>query len=188
MPPLLKPAESILLILDPRPEHLERLDSASREPTTRKLTTAHRAAQLAGVPAHLASNGTLGPAKTWMVLAAPIIAANTHDLPPTSVEWSESPLGAAVAGSNRTSLVLCGFWLECTATFTALAANAEGLDVAVLMDVTPHWLAESRQPAIDRLLQAGVVPMTTAQLIMEWTEGAVSTATKQQLISLLSEF
>lgn len=188
MPPLLKPAESILLILDPRPEHLERLDTASREPTTRKLTTAHRAAQLAGVPTHLASKGSLGPAKTWMVLAAPVIAANTHDLPPTSVEWSESPLGAAVAGSNRTSLVLCGFWLECTATFTALAANAEGLDVAVLMDATPHWFAESRQPAIDRLMHAGVAPMTTAQMIMEWTEGAVSTATKQQLLSLLSEF
>ncbi len=188
MPPLLKPAESILLILDPRPEHLERLDSASREPTTRKLKTAHRAAQLAGVPTHRGSNCTLGPAKAWIVLAAPIIAADTHDLPPTSVQWSQSPLGVAVAASDRNSLVLCGFWLECTATFTALAANAEGIDVAVLMDATPHWLAETKQPAIDRLMQAGVVPMTTAQMIMEWAEGEASVSTRQQLLSLLSEF
>jgi hypothetical protein len=42
-------------------------------------------------------------------------------------------------------------------------------------------------PAIDRLMQAGVVPMTTAQMIMEWAEdGAVTT--KRQLMSLLSEF
>ena len=187
MPPLFTPAESILLILDPRPEHLERLDSAHREPTTRKLTSAHRAAQLAGVPTHRAGNGTFGPAKTWIGLAAPIIAANTHDLPPTSVQWSASPLCLALTASDRTSLVLCGFWLECTATFTALAANAEGIDVAVLMDATPHWLAETKQPAVDRLMQAGVVPMTTAQLIMEWAEdGAVTT--KRQLMSLLSEF
>ncbi|MDX2258794.1 MAG: isochorismatase family protein [Hyphomicrobiaceae bacterium] len=188
MPPLLKPAESILLILDPRPEHLERIDSTSRGATTHKLTTAHRAAQLAGVPTHLAGNGTLEPAKTWNVLAAPIIAANTHDLPPTSIQWRESPLGLAIAASDRNSLVLCGFWLECTATFTALAANAEGIDVAVLLDATPHFLTETKQPAIDRLTQAGVVPMTTAQMIMEWAEGSASSATKQQLMSLLSEF
>ena len=188
MPPLLKPAESTLLFLDPRPEHLERLDSASRQPTTRKLTSAHRAAQLAGVPTHLASNVNLGPAKSWIVLAAPIMAANTHDLPPTSIQWSESPLGMALAESDRNSLVLCGFWLECTATFTALAANAEGIDVSVLMDATPHWHNETKQPAIDRLIQAGVVPMTTAQMIMEWTQGEASAPTRQQLISLLSEF
>ena len=188
MPPLLKPADSILLILDPRPEHLERLESASRERTARRLTSAHRAAQLTGVPTHCASNGTLGPAKSWIVLTAPIIAANMHDLPPTSVQWSASPLGMALAASDRNSLVLCGFWLECTATFTALAANAEGIDVAVLMDATPHWLAETKQPAIDRLMQAGVVPMTTAQMIMEWAEAEALAATKHQLMSLLSEF
>ena len=187
MPPLLNPADSVLLVLDPRPEHLERLDPASREPITRKLMAAHRAAQLSAVPTHLAGNSTLGPARSWIVLAAPIIDANTHDLPPTSVQWNESPLGAALAASDRNSLVLCGFWLECTATFTALAANAEGIDVAVLMDATPHWHAETKQPAIDRLMQAGVVPMTTAQMIMEWAEdGAVTT--KRQLMSLLSEF
>lgn len=188
MPPLLKPAESILLILDPRPEHLERLESSSREATTRKLAMAHRAAQMASVPTHLASNGTSELAAAWIGLAAPIIAANTHDLLPTSVQWSESPLGMVLAASDRNSLVLCGFWLECTATFTALAANAEGIDVAVLMDATPHWLAETKQPAIDRLMQAGVVPMTTAQMIMEWAECATSASTKQPLISLLSEF
>lgn len=188
MPPLFKPAESILLILDPRPEHLERLDFTSREPTTRKLTATHRAAQLSAVPTHVAGNGTLGPAKSWIVLAEPIIASNMHDLPPTSVQWNESPLGVALAASDRNSLVLCGFWLECTATFTALAANAEGIDVAVLMDATPHWFAETKQPAIDRLMQAGIVPMTTAQMIMEWAEGALSASTRQELISLLSEF
>lgn len=187
MSPLLTPAESILLILDPRPEHLERLDSASRGPTTHKLTTAHRAAQLSAVPTHLASNSTLGPAKSWIALAAPIVDAYSHDLPPTSVQWNESALGIALAKSDRNSLVLCGFWLECTATFTALAANAEGIDVAVLMDATPHWLAETKQPAIDRLMQAGVVPMTTAQMIIEWAGSAISVSTRQQLMSLLSE-
>lgn len=188
MPPLLTPAESILLIIDPRAEHLERLGSDDREPTKHKLNSAHRAAQLANVPTYLGNNATLGPATAWIALAAPIIAANTHDLLPTAIQWNLSPLGAALSASDRNSLVLCGFWLECTATFTALAANAEGIDVAVLMDATPHWLAETKQPAIDRLMQAGVVPMTTAQMIMEWAEGETAPSTRQQLMSLLSEF
>ncbi len=187
MPPLLTPIGSILLILDPRPEHLERLDIVSREPTARKLTTAHRAAQIAGVPTHLGSNGAFGPAAAWIALAAPIIDANTHDLLSGSIQFGLSPFGMALAASSRNSLVVCGFWLECTATFTALAANADGVDVAVLMDATPHWRAETKQPAIDRLMQAGVVPMTTAQLILEWADGAISEPTRQQLVSLLSE-
>ena len=187
MPPLLKPAESILLILDPRPEHVERLNSSSQEPTTRKLTAAHRAAQVAGVPAHLARSNSFEPPNTWVGLAAPIASADTHVLPPTTVQWAQSPLGMAITASDRTSLVLCGFWLECTITFTALTSIVEGLDVSVLIDATPHWLTETRQPAIDRLVQAGVVPVTTAQMIMEWAEGEPSASIKAQLIALLSE-
>ena len=187
MPPLLNPTESILLILDPRPEHLGRLDPSNREPTTRKLTTAHRAAQLAKVPTYLASNGHFEPAKAWIGLAKPITIGNTHVLPPASVKWAESPLGVALAASDRSSLIMCGFWLECTVTFTALTTIVEGLDVSVLLDATPHWLTDTKQPAIDQLVQAGVVPTTTAQMIMEWVEAETSAPTKQQLISLLSD-
>lgn len=187
MPPLLRPAESILLILDPRPEHRERLNSSSQELTARKLSTAHRAAQAAGVPVHIARSGSSEPPDTWIGLSAPIAVANTHILPPTTAEWADTPLGLAITAADRKSLVLCGFWLECTITFTALASNAEGLDVSVLVDATPHWLADTKQLAIDRLVQAGVVPMTTAQMIMEWAEGETSDANKSELMSMLSD-
>lgn len=186
MPPLLKPVESILLILDPRPHHLERLDSSAREPTIRKLAMAHRAAQVANVPAYLASNGPLQPAETWIPLGPGLIAArNTHALPHATDKWDESPLGKALTATNRANLVLCGFWLECTVTFTALTTIVEGIDVSILMDATPSWLAETKQPAIDRLMQAGVVPMTTAQMVMEWAEVETSLTLKQELIALL---
>ncbi len=64
--------------------------------------------------------------------------------------------------------------------------TVEGIDVSILMDATPSWLPETKQPAMDRLLQAGVVPMTTAQMVMEWAEVETSPLMKQELIALLT--
>jgi hypothetical protein len=69
-------------------------------------------------------------------------------------------------------LILGGFWLETTVTFLALPALASGFDVFVLMDAAPASSDVSVRPATDRLLQAGIVPITTRQLIAEWIEAS----------------
>ncbi|KAB2943539.1 MAG: isochorismatase family protein [Hyphomicrobium sp.] len=92
--------------------------------------------------------------------------------------WSSSGLGAALAEEGRACLVLCGFWLERSVTFAALNALADGFDVFVLMDACPSCDRHAKCPAIDRLLQAGGVPLTTAQMVSEWAHasGARSTS------------
>jgi nicotinamidase-related amidase len=43
--------------------------------------------------------------------------------------WAETPLGVALAKTSRTSLLICGYWLDECITFTALNALGEGYDI-----------------------------------------------------------
>lgn len=185
MPSLLKPIDSILLISDAKSEHLDRIGLAARKQMKHRLSMAREAAHRTSVPVLLTRVGTPLNSESWIDFGVPT-ADQIHFLPTPSVEWAETSLGQALIASNRASLILCGFWLECTVTFTALAAIGEGYDVYVLMDLTPSWIVETREPAVNRLLQTGVVPLTTPQMIMEWAETAGSAITRQELIALLS--
>jgi hypothetical protein len=83
-------------------------------------------------------------------------------------------------------LILGGFWLETTVTFLALQAVADGFEVFVPMDAALASSEASARPATDRLLQAGVVPITTRQLIAEWLEADPDSTGRSALLSLAS--
>jgi nicotinamidase-related amidase len=99
--------------------------------------------------------------------------------------WSQQEISVALAEQERTCLVLCGYWLERGVTFAALNALADGFDVFVLMDVSPSYDKHSQEPAVGRLLQAGVVPLTTAQMVGEWAEEETDEARRSLLFDLL---
>jgi nicotinamidase-related amidase len=98
--------------------------------------------------------------------------------------WAETPLGLALAKTSRTSLLICGYWLDECITFTALNALGEGYDIFLLTDASPPLDAAQRHMAILRLVQAGIVPTTTRQALREWAE--ISDAhLRDQLLALL---
>ena len=68
----------------------------------------------------------------------------------------------------RPYLFLGGLWLEDTVTFAALDALAHGFDTYLLTDLTICRHDNLRAAAMDRLLQAGVVPTTVRQMVAEW--------------------
>ena len=100
MPPLLKPIECTVLILDSagEPGELDRDVTAGR----RRIL---RAAALCGVPtfqaarepSHAPDDG--GPASTQAIYNPPMPGS----------PWAETPLGLALAKTSRTSLLISGY-------------------------------------------------------------------------------
>jgi hypothetical protein len=99
--------------------------------------------------------------------------------------WGETPLGLAVARASRLSLLICGYWLDECITFTALNALGEGYDLYLLTDASPPLDIAQRDTAILRLVQAGVVPTTTKQVIREWTGEIPDMRQRQRLLALV---
>lgn len=176
MPPLLKPIECTLLILDSagEPGELDRDVTAGR---TRIL----RAATLCGVPAlRVARERSHDPVDDGAASHQPI-----YSPPMPGSPWAETPVGLALAKTSRTSLLICGYWLDECITFTALNALGEGYDIFLLTDASPPLDAAERHMAILRLVQAGIVPTSTRQALREWAAEISDTQQRDQLLALL---
>ncbi len=65
-------------------------------------------------------------------------------------------------------MLLCGHWLEEYITFAAIKALSEGYDAYIVADASPTRASIARGSALSRLVQAGVVPMTSRQVIRKW--------------------
>lgn len=176
MPPLLKPTECSVLVLDSAGEPSD-LNADAMAGRDRML----RAASLCGVPAFRA-------ARELAHTLTQATSSSSHALyspPMPGSPWAETPLGLALAKASRTSLIICGYWLDECITFTALNALAEGYDIFLLTDASPPLDTGERHMAILRLVQAGIVPTTTRQALREWAVEISDAQQRDQLLALL---
>jgi len=111
--------------------------------------------------------------------------ARYYRLPAIGALWHDSAFGRALAQTGRPSVLLCGHWLEEYITFAAIKALSEGYDAYILADASPTRDGNTREIALLRLVQAGVVPMTTRQVIREWAADASDTSHINRLLALL---
>lgn len=86
--------------------------------------------------------------------------------------WRDECLRQAILDHGRHRLVLAGGWPDGSLAQAALAALEDGYDVYVLFDLCDGLLDLSNSPVAAQLLQAGVVPLTARQLVLEWSDAA----------------
>lgn len=185
MAPLLHAAECCILMIDPRKRHIVKFDQATQQSLVRCFGLIERAASATAIPCHFALDGNASDLAD--LLAKPVQGARpyVHNLDGRGTSWSASGVAAALTAEKRGCLVLCGFWLETIVTFMALPALASGFDVFLLMDAAPCLAENAREPSSNRLVQAGVVPTTTHQLIAEWAEQSAESTLRSHLSRLI---
>jgi len=157
------PDRSCLLLLDFRKDHTDALPEDIRDNLERRLLGLDKATRLLRVPCFLGY--PTGVSDIDVGLRA---GEHTFKWADGASPWSDGPPAKAIADENRTRLFLGGFWLEDSVTFAALGALADGHDVYVMFDVALARRAETREAAIERMVQAGVVPITAVQVVSEW--------------------
>jgi nicotinamidase-related amidase len=70
--------------------------------------------------------------------------------------------------TGRKKLVVSGLWTSMCFAYTALHAIREGYEVYGLIDAGGDSTADAHKYGIERMLQAGVIPITTESLVSEW--------------------
>jgi hypothetical protein len=185
MAPLLQPAACSVLFIEPEEPNPAQLRARSQHAFAERLALLTRAACAASVPIHVAFTGDILEPARWLAANHQLASPTLHRLGRSGSSWSSSGLQTALAAQRKTSLVVCGFWLETTVTFIVLPALAHGLDVFVALDVTPARFEDARGPAEHRLVQAGAVPTTAAQLVSEWMEASTDPSQRSALASMM---
>jgi nicotinamidase-related amidase len=70
--------------------------------------------------------------------------------------------------TGRKKLVVSGLWTSMCFAYTALHAIREGYEVYGLIDAGGDSTTDAHRYGIGRMLQAGVIPITTESLVSEW--------------------
>lgn len=183
MAPLISSSDSCVVVIDPLRRHLGKLDPTLRHQLEHSFLRISAAAATASVPCHFLIQDEAARHADWLAVCPK--DQNIHTIGQDGSSWSNSQMGQALLAQGKASLLICGFWLETKVTFTALSALTCGFDVFVLLDAAPSSTVLTREPSSARLVQAGVVPTTTQQVLAEWAEDATDQEVRTNLSALL---
>lgn len=81
--------------------------------------------------------------------------------------WEDAPVVQRLNEIGKTRIVLAGLWTSVCIVGPALSALDQGCEVYVISDACGDVSKEAHERAIDRMVQAGVRPLTSLQYMLE---------------------
>ncbi|MDX3934055.1 hydrolase [Stenotrophomonas sp.] len=89
--------------------------------------------------------------------------------------WEDQPVIDEINRIGKQRLVLAGLWTSVCIVGPALSALDQGFEVYVITDACGDVSVEAHERAVSRMVQAGAVPMTSVQYLLElqrdWARG-----------------
>lgn len=165
---LLDPAQTVVIIVDHQPQMYFGVESTSRNAIENNVVGLAKAAKLFNVPCIL----TTVEAASFSGFTYSKLQAVYPDVKPidrTSINaWEDNNVKKAVESTGRKKVVIAGLWTEACVAFPALCMAQEGYDVYVATDACGGATKDAHDMAVLRITQAGVKPMTSMQVMLEW--------------------
>jgi nicotinamidase-related amidase len=81
--------------------------------------------------------------------------------------WEDARAYKAITALGKKKIVFAGLWTSVCIVGPALSAKAEGYDIYIITDACGDVSKEAHERSIERMIQAGVKPMTAMQYLLE---------------------
>lgn len=164
---LLTPDNCTVLFIDFQPQMLFAVKSIEGQSLVSNVVGLAKATKIFNVPTILttvAEKSFSGPTFEQLVtvLKQTPIDRTTMDC------WEDSHVTDAVKKIGRKKLILCGLWTEVCITLPTILAIQEGYEIYVIADACGGTSEVAHDMAIKRMIQAGAVPVTWLQVMLEW--------------------
>ncbi|MFI9617020.1 hydrolase [Streptomyces sp. NPDC052023] len=166
-PDLLTPENAVMLFVDHQPQMFFGTGSGDRTAVVNATVGLAKAAKAFNVPVVLTTvaaetfSGPLLPQLAEVFPGEPVIDRTTMNA------WEDQAVVDAVKATGRKKIVLAGLWTEVCVVLPALSALGQGYEVYVVADASGGVTPQSHEHAIQRMIQAGVVPVTWLQVLLE---------------------
>ena len=102
--------------------------------------------------------------------------------------WEDGPAYQAIIGTKKQKLVLAGLWTGVCIVGPALSALTEGFEVFVITDACGDVSEEAHERAIQRMVHAGVKPVTAVQYLLELQRDWARTETYVPVTDLMKKY
>ena len=165
---LLTPTNAVLALIDYQPEQYAGVGSIDTKTLLAGVITLGEIATAYKLPVVLSTVGvqSRGMQGTNQELRAAL--PGVPEIDRTALNSGEDPdFRAAVQASGRRKLIVAGLWTEICVAFPVLDALKEGYEVYVVADAIGGVSAAAHEAAMQRMVQAGAVPISVIGLAGE---------------------
>jgi nicotinamidase-related amidase len=180
MDSLLDSNESVVMLMDFQQRMLQAIGSHDFGLPAKNATKLVKAARVFGIPVVATTIDKNGFGGSFLPELHALLEKPAIDRTSMS-PWENSDFRACVAGYGRNKIVIAGAWTSVSVCSSAIFATAEGYEVYVVADACGDVSVEAHERAIQRLVQAGVTPMTSMQTIFEWQRDLTRETTAEVL-------
>jgi nicotinamidase-related amidase len=185
---LLTPQNSQLLFIDHQPQMAFGVQSIDRQTLKNNVVALAKAAKVFKVPTTITTVETESfSGHTYPELMA--VFPQHKILERTSMNsWDERNVRDALAAIGRKKVVVSGLWTEVCNLMFALDAMREGkYEIYMVADASGGTSVDAHKYAMDRMVQAGVVPVTWQQVLLEWQRDWARKDTYDATIGVVQE-
>lgn len=183
---LLRPEDSILVLIDHQPFQFANLHS--HEPTViiNNVVGLAKAAKVFNVPTILTT--VIEERGGYIIKELQSLFPDQKPINRTLINtWEDPAVTDLVKKSGRKQLILAALYTEICLAMPAIHALADGYDVFVVTDASGGATAEAHDMAVRRMVQAGCVPITWVAVMSEWQRDHARDATSAGMANVLAE-
>jgi nicotinamidase-related amidase len=183
---LLRPQDSVLVLIDHQPYQLANLNSHEPQMVVNNTVGLAKLAKAFRVPTILTSviaerGGLLFPQITDVFPGQEVIDRTFINT------WEDRRVVDAVKATGRKQLIIAGLWTEVCVAMPTIQALGEGWDVTVVTDASGAVSIEAHELAIQRMIGAGANMMTWMAVGAEWQRDWARVETAAALPEILKQ-
>ncbi|MCS3471945.1 hydrolase [Pseudomonas sp. Pseusp122] len=184
---LLNPTNSALILIDHQPQMSFGVQSIDRQTLKNNTVALAKSAKIFNVPTILTSVETESfSGYIWPELLS--VFPDHQPIERTSMNsWEDKKLVEAVKATGRKKLIMAALWTEVCLNFPALEALAEGYEVYIVTDASGGTTQEAHDMSVQRMIQAGAVPVTWQQVLLEFQRDWAHKETYNDVMALVRE-
>jgi len=185
---VLTPQNSQIIFIDQQPQMAFGVQSIDLQTLKNNLVGLAKAARTFNIPTTITTVETDGfSGNTFPELLA--VFPENKILERTSMNsWDDQNVRDALAANGRKKIVVAGLWTEVCNTTFALCAMLEGdYEIYMVADASGGTSKEAHDYAMQRMIQAGVIPVTWQQVMLEWQRDWAHKETYNAVMDIVKE-
>ena len=164
---LLRPEDSLLVLIDHQPYQFANLHSHEPTMIINNIIALAKVAKVFNVPTILTT--VIEERGGYLIKGLLDVFPEQKPINRTFINtWEDPKVTDIVKKSGRKQLILAGLFTEICVVMPAIQALGEGYDVFVVTDACGGVSVEAHDMAVRRMVQAGVVPINWLAVLGEW--------------------
>jgi nicotinamidase-related amidase len=185
---VLTPTNCQLIFIDQQPQMAFGVQSMDRQALKNNVVGLAKAAKVFNIPTTIttveteAFSGFTYPELLDVFPGKDILERSSMN------SWDDQKVRDALAKNGKKKVVVSGLWTEVCNNSFALCAMLEGdYEIYMVADASGGTSKEAHDYAMARMIQAGVVPVTWQQVLLEWQRDWANKGTYNEVMAIVRE-